>query len=283
MTSFDLMRPDRWASGVIFGSPHSGRDYPDWFVAQSGLGLDALRSSEDAFVDRLIASAPAHGAVALVARTPRAVVDLNRGCDEIDPVIIRDTPRRPLNQRTLSGLGVIPRVVSRGQVIRTRVMSRAEADALIDAHWRPYHAALTALIAQARARFGQAIVIDMHSMPSDSVSGLPGPRPDMVLGNRHGQSASAAVTDAVAAALGDQGWRVRRNTPFAGAYITQAYGCPARNVHVIQIEIDRGLYMDETAIAPHIGFAGFAARMDRAVARMAQIGPFRNRRPVAAE
>lgn len=266
-----LVRPDRWVSGVIFGSPHSGCVYPDWFLKDTRLPITALRSSEDAFVDRLIACAPEFGAVTLSAQVPRCIVDLNRGADEIDPLVVRGVPRHPLNQRTLAGLGVIPRVVSQGRPIHERPIERGEAERRIAAYWRPYHQALSALIAEARARFGQAILIDMHSMPHDALTHLHGTRPDMVLGNRHGLSAAARLSDAVAAAIEDEGWRIRRNSPFSGAYICSAYGRPGQNIHVMQLEIDRALYMDEATITPLPGFDDFAARIRRVIQKLATL------------
>ncbi|MGZ3215402.1 N-formylglutamate amidohydrolase [Paracoccus sp. T5] len=267
-----LTRPDSWLSGVIFASPHSGCDYPDWFLRETRLPVQLLRSSEDAFVDRLIAPAVAHGAVTLSARVPRCIVDLNRGVDEIDPLVVRGVPRHPLNQRTLAGLGVIPRVVSQGRVIHDRQIERTEAERRIESCWRPYHQALSGLIAEARARFGQAILIDMHSMPQDALAHLQGIRPEMVLGNRHGLSSAARVSDAVCAAVEAEGWRIRRNSPFSGAYICAAYGRPAQNVHVVQLEIDRSLYMEEATITPRPDFDLFAARIGRVIQRLAGLG-----------
>ncbi|MDB6178786.1 N-formylglutamate amidohydrolase [Paracoccus sp. Z330] len=267
-----LSRPDRWRSGVIFASPHSGCDYPDWFQQETNLPMHLLRSSEDAFVDKLIETAPDAGAVALSTTVPRCIVDLNRGCDEIDPLVVQGVPRHPLNQRTLAGLGVIPRVVSQGRTIHQRPMSRIEAERRINAYWRPYHQILTALISEARARFGQAILIDMHSMPHDALNHLQGRRPDMVLGNRHGLSASARVSNAVCDAVQAQGWTVRRNSPFSGAYICTAYGRPGHNIHVLQLEIDRSLYMDEVNITPRADFDDFSSRMARVVETLAGLG-----------
>ncbi|WP_282601899.1 N-formylglutamate amidohydrolase [Paracoccus sp. PARArs4] len=280
---FRLVRPAAWSSGVIFASPHSGCEYPEWFLADTNLSIDELRSSEDAFVDRFIEAAPHYGAVALSSPIPRSIVDLNRAADEIDPLLVRGVPRHPLNQRTMAGLGVIPRVVSQGRAIHRRQMERAEAERRIEACWRPYHQQLDALIREARARFGQAILIDMHSMPHDALSHLQGPRPDMVLGNRHGLSAAARISEAVCEAIEDEGWRIRRNSPFSGAYICSAYGRPAQNIHVVQLEIDRSLYMDEATITPRADFDGFAKRMERVVARLSTLGADRGNGQIAAE
>ncbi|MFV0301065.1 MAG: N-formylglutamate amidohydrolase [Paracoccus sp. (in: a-proteobacteria)] len=282
--AYRLTRPRHWHSGVIFGSPHSGRIYPDWFLNSSRLPLNLLRSSEDAFVDRMIACAPDQGAVAISACYPRAMVDLNRSADEIDPLVVRGAPRAPLNQRTMAGLGVIPRVVSQGRTIHHAPISRFEAERRLNTFWHPYHTALGALIDEARQRFGQAVLIDMHSMPHDALNHLTAPRPDIVLGNRHGASASARVTDAIAVACEAEGWRVRRNSPFSGAYIAATYGQPARNIHVVQLEIDRALYMDETTITPRPDISAFAARIARVIRRLSTLdcGGV-TRRPYAAE
>ncbi|MDM7459643.1 MAG: N-formylglutamate amidohydrolase [Paracoccus sp. (in: a-proteobacteria)] len=280
---FLLRRPADWRAGVIFASPHSGTHYPEWFLRNTRLPLSVLRSSEDAFVDRLVECAPDFGAPVLMSRIPRSIVDLNRGTDEIDPLVVRGAPRHPLNQRTLAGLGVIPRVVSQGRAIHARTIDRAEADRRIADYWHPYHQALAALMAEARSRFGRAVLIDMHSMPHDALSHLSGPRPDMVLGNRHGLSSSARILDAVSSALQAEGWRVRMNSPFSGAYICSAYGRPGQNVHVVQVEIDRALYMDEARITPRADFPQFAARMRRVIAKLSVLDAETPQQGIAAE
>ena len=280
---FDLVRPECWAGGVIFASPHSGRDYPAWFLSESVLDPHVLRSSEDAFIDRLIAPAAAAGAVTLAARVPRCIVDLNRGAHELDPAVVLGAAEGPADPRIRSGLGVIPRVVARGRAIRHGKLTSAEAARRIDRFWRPYHASLEALMAEAVARHGRAILIDVHSMPREALSHLPGPRPDIVLGDRNGASAAPWVTEGVQRALVAAGFGVRRNSPFAGAHVAAAYGRPRAGRHVVQVEIDRSLYMDEAAILPHSGYAGLAARLARVFAPLAKLSPTGDGMPVAAE
>lgn len=273
MKKFDLIRPVRWKTGVIIASPHSGHDYPDWFLSESRLSRHALRSSEDAFVDRLIATAPLAGAVMLAARVPRSLVDLNRSPDDIDPQAVYGARASALNPRTLAGLGVIPRVVGGGRSILRAPISLAEAQRRIREYWQPYHDAMQGLIAEARSEFGGAILIDMHSMPHDSMSGLSGPRPHMVMGDRHGSSASARVLAETEAAFAAEGFVMRRNSPFAGAYLASTYGRPAQNVHVVQVEIDRALYMNEIRIAPLPEFNVFEERIARAIKQLARMTP----------
>ncbi|MDM8167216.1 N-formylglutamate amidohydrolase [Roseovarius sp.] len=283
--AFQITHPERRTTSVVFASPHSGRDYPRSFLRQSALNEHAIRSSEDAFVDDLFESAPAHGAPLLCASVPRAYVDLNRSADELDPALIEGVRKAGHNPRVASGLGVVPRVVANGQVIYTGKISRAEADRRIETYWRPYHAALRLQLTEAQRQFGQAILIDCHSMPHeamDSVARSGVRRPDVVLGDRFGAAAGEQIVDRIEEAFYDAGLVVTRNTPFAGAYITQHYGRPSNGHHAVQIEIDRSLYMDEQSIRPNSRFRTFKRLLDGVIAEIAAIGrPVEQ--PLAAE
>lgn len=286
MTSaaFSVFQPDRRDTPVIFSSPHSGRDYPASLLERTLLDERAIRSSEDAFVDELFASAPRLGAPLIAARVPRAYIDLNRAADELDPALIEGVIRAPHNPRVNCGLGVIPRVVANGRPIYRGKIALREAQVRIERHWQPYHDALRKLIEESLTEFGEAVLIDCHSMPHEAIEAhaRPGqPRPEVVLGDRFGAAAGHDVVDAVEAAFAEAGLRVARNAPFAGAYIAQAYGRPSRGQHVVQIEIDRALYMDEGRILRRADFERFQAVIAGVVARIAGIG--RRSVPLAAE
>ncbi|MDX5349544.1 MAG: N-formylglutamate amidohydrolase [Paracoccaceae bacterium] len=266
-----LHRPARAVGPVIFASPHSGRDYPASFLAQALLDRAAIRSSEDAFVDQLFDCAPAIGAPLLAARVPRAYLDLNRAADELDPAVIEGIARAPHNPRVSSGLGVIPRVVAGGRAIYRGKLPLAEAESRLRRFWHPYHQALAALVEETRAAYGQTVLIDCHSMPHEAIEAhtRPGQRlPEVVLGDRYGVAAGREVMDRIEAAFAGAGLRVGRNAPFAGAYVAQAYGRPSRGVHVVQVEIDRALYMDEARIEPLAGFQAFRALIAGVVAEL---------------
>lgn len=271
--AYRLDRPVVAAGPMIFASPHSGRDYSQAFLAQAVLDRAAIRSSEDAFVDRLFDCAPGLGAPLLAAQVPRAYIDLNRAADELDPAVIDGIARAPHNPRVSSGLGVIPRVVAGGRPIYRGKLQLEEARARITRFWHPYHQALSALIEETRSAFGEAILIDCHSMPHEAIeahtrSGQP--RPEVVLGDRYGAAAGREVMDRVEAAFAAAGLRVGRNAPFAGAYMTQAYGRPSRGVHVVQVEIDRTLYMNEARVEPLPGFEAFRSLIAGVVAELVQ-------------
>ena len=282
--AFTLHLPDHRATPVVFSSPHSGRNYLKSFLSSSLLDAHTIRSSEDAFVDHLFDAAPRAGAPLIAARAPRAYIDLNRAADELDPAVIQGIDRAPHNPRISSGLGVIPRVVAGGRSIYRGKLSLVEADLRIRRFWHPYHVALKSLLDESLDQFGQAILIDCHSMPHEAIDSMSHPkgyRPDVVLGDRFGASARGDVMDRVEAAFAAAGLRVARNAPFAGAYIAQAYGRPSRNQHVVQVEIDRALYMDESRIEPRPDFDAFRALITGIIAEITGNQP--NQLPLAAE
>ena len=271
---YQVRRPEKRTSCVVFASPHSGCAYPSDMLDRSALGALALRSSEDAYVDKLFENTPAHGAVFLNALYPRAWVDLNRRSDELDPALIETVWARGLNARVLSGLGVIPRVVAGGRAIYSGKLTRAEADKRIAQVWQPYHLMLEALLRETKALFGQALLIDCHSMPREALKQVrtaKGMRPEIVIGDRYGASAGEGMVTAVEAAFRDEGFEVLRNVPFAGAYISQHYGRPLQKQHCIQVEIDRSIYMDETTLVPSKAYEDVRGALDRAARRIAHL------------
>lgn len=283
-SAYFLDMPDVRTTSVVVASPHSGRDYSAAFSTQTVLDSLSIRSSEDAYVDRLFERAPDLGAVFLRAGAPRAYLDLNRSCDELDPALIEGVRRVAHNPRVASGLGVIPRVVANGRAIYNGKISRAEADARIDGFWRPYHKALQRVMRENKTRFGEAILLDCHSMPHEAIASMTAgakQRPDIVIGDRFGASASGEIVERIEAAFSSAGFVVARNAPFAGAYITQAYGRPTQGYHAIQIEIDRALYMNEATIRPRDDFHAFRRLITGILAEIVEIG--QSRSALAAE
>ena len=246
----DILRgPD--LGPVIYASPHSGQVYRPEFLAASRLDPLTLRRSEDFCVDHLFAKAPMLGAPLLRAHFPRAYLEVNRQPYELDqgmfdaPLPAHCNTRSP---RVVGGLGTIARLVADGHEIYRQKLSFAEAETRIEQLYRPYHTALTGLLDEAKAEFGHALLIDCHSMPSIGGHGEQDSghrRPDFILGDRYGTSADPDIIQKIETCLTEQGFRVVRNNPYAGGFCTSHYGRPRQNVHAVQIEVNRALYMDE--------------------------------------
>ena len=262
---FRIARPARQSLPFVFASPHSGRVYPASLMAASRLDALTLRRSEDAFVDELFGGVTMLGAPLIAARFPRAYCDVNRSPAEIDPAMFSGPLEMAVDAptpRVTAGLGVIPRIVRDGAEIYRRKLDPTEARHRLDFLYRPYHAALAGLVQQTLAQFGVAVVVDCHSMPSAlSV-------PDIVLGDRFGAAAAAALTARAEQAFVDAGFSLARNAPYAGGYTTTLYGRRLENCHALQIEINRALYLNENSLARRGGFDAVQTRLTQALTKL---------------
>lgn len=272
---FDLDWPERPVAPCLLDSPHSGRAFPRDFLAMSRLDRTAIRRSEDAYVDQLCRAAAGGRLPVLSARFPRAWLDVNREPLELDPRMF--TGRLPEGANTRStrvagGLGTVPRIVSEKDDIYAGPIPVGEALKRIEQAYEPYHRALRGALDRLHERFGYAVLIDCHSMPSTQRGGAEG-RADMVLGDRHGTSCHPVLTDVVSALLREMGYRVARNKPYAGGFNTETYGAPGRGFHALQIEISRGLYMNEGTLAKTGGFTTLTADFARLVDRLVDAFP----------
>jgi len=249
--AFSVLEPSRQTAPMVVASPHSCARYPRDLIQASRLDESALRRSEDAHVDALFSGALNVGAPLLAAQFPRAYVDVNREAYELDPLMF-DAPLPPYavtrSPRVAAGLGSIPKVVAAGVDIYRRRLSFAEAAARLDACYKPYHAELRRLLSATRATFGVSLLVDAHSMPSVGLTCRDDPgfgQVDMVLGDNHGRAADCALVDAARVFLRRKGYAVAINDPYPGGFVTKSYGAPESGSHVLQVEVNRALYMDE--------------------------------------
>jgi len=279
--SWRLLAPAEQTAPVVFASPHSGRDYPPEFIAASRLNVVSLRGSEDAFIDEIFAAAPDFGAPLLCARFPRAYVDANREAFELDPAMFTDPLPDYVNTRSpriAAGLGTIARVVNDGEDIYHEPLRFEDALCRIEALYRPYHKALQGMLQATQERFGGCLLVDCHSMPSGQLApelgAGDGNKPaDMVLGDCFGTSSAPAVTDIAKAALEASGFTVALNKPYAGGFTTRHYGRPREGVHVLQVEINRALYMDEKLVRRGPGLPALKCRLGPLMRALADIDP----------
>jgi N-formylglutamate amidohydrolase len=247
---FHRIGPAEPTRPVILSVPHAGRAYSAQLLQSARVSPEVLEGLEDRLVDRLIWRAVAEGAVAIVAAAPRAEIDLNRDEREVDPQQVAPAPRATelmQTARTRGGLGLVPsRLAGFGNLWRGRI-SRDELNRRIETIHRPYHAALGAALAEARRRFGVAVLIDCHSMPPRP---QPGADASVVLGDRHGKTAASEVVAAAIGASRRRGFVTTCNHPYAGGHVIERHGRPASGVHALQVEIDRALYLDERLKEP---------------------------------
>ncbi len=250
------------ASPVVLSVPHAGRAYPLALRAALRVPIGAIALLEDRFVD-LVAKGARGTCSMLVQTCPRAWIDLNRSEDERDPRVDDGAPMRTPAQQSAklrSGLGLVPRRAAGATEIWRHRFSGAEIEHRIETAHRPYHAALASMLAAARARFGVAVVLDIHSMPPLSTRGQPA---RIVIGDRFGQSASGRLIACVEDAA--KGVRTALNSPYAGGHILDRHGAPAAGIHAVQVEFDRSLYLDAALMQPGPGLGATTALLRRIV------------------
>jgi N-formylglutamate amidohydrolase len=217
-----------------------------------------LESLEDRLVDRLVWRALSRGAAGIVATAPRAEIDLNRDEREIDPaMVVPPPPARSILQsaRTRGGLGLVPSRIGGAGSIWLHRLPDQELRRRIERIHRPYHEAVAEMLDRARERFGVAVLLDCHSMPPRE----PASAPRVVLGDRHGTTIGGDLLAAAVAAAEGRGCAVGLNVPYAGGYITARHGKPSHNIHALQLELDRSLYLDAQLREPGSGFDATAS------------------------
>ncbi len=233
-------------SPIVYAVPHAGRDYAAALLAQARVEAAILARLEDRFADRLADGLIMAGATVFIARTPRALIDLNRDERAFDPGMIADLPHGIQPQacaKARGGIGLVPRRIAGSAELWRAPLPYAELARRIETVHRPYHAALADALTAARARFGTALLIDLHSMPP--LGERHGDRPpDIVLGDRFGRSAAARITALVADVARSHGYHPAINTPYPGNYTLDRHGQPDRGIHALQIEVDRTVYLD---------------------------------------
>ncbi|MDO9415197.1 N-formylglutamate amidohydrolase [Pararhizobium sp.] len=270
---FEVREPDTQRIPFVFNSPHSGRLYTQLFLDQSRLDATAIRRSEDYYVDELFGSAVQLGAPLLLAHFPRAFLDVNREPYELDPRMFEGQlpPYANISSiRVAGGLGTVPRLVAENMEIYKNRLPVEQALGRIETIYKPYHDCLRKLIAKTHVRFGFAVLVDCHSMPGNIRGHGAANRSDFILGDRYGTSASADLSRAAVEILEEMGFSVSRNKPYAGGFITEHYGRPSRGLHALQIEINRGLYIDETTLKKKPQFDRLAADLGRFLAALSK-------------
>jgi N-formylglutamate amidohydrolase len=283
--AFTLEGPAEPLTPVLLSVPHAGRHYPAGLEALARLSVPQLMALEDRHADALTNRAIEAGHSGVIARVARAWIDLNRSEDDLDPAMIAGG-RRPQHRASLSakvrgGLGLIPARIAKGGDIWKALLSLSDIETRIEMVHRPYHRAVAEGLAERVARFGCAVLLDVHSMPSLPHSRNE-PPPHLVVGNLHGCAASSCFSNRILKEARQAGFRVTLNTPYAGGHILERQSAPNRQVHALQLEVDRSLYLCSQLSDPGPGLPAlqnFIRRIADALAEEALASAL----PIAAE
>mgnify|MGYP005831904973 CR=1 FL=1 len=262
---------------AIFNSPHSGCIYPKEFLDSTNLDIYDLRTSEDAFVGDLFFPTKLFNCLLMEAKFPRTFVDLNRSHLELDPNLISGDFRFDKTARNIAGMGVIPRISGNGKEIYSKTILVQDAKKRLENFYFPYHVFLNGLLMESKKRLGYAVLFDCHSMPSKLNLELSKSQnncnPDIILGDLNGNSCSSFITNKVKSIFEKYNFLVTKNHPFSGGYITKKYGDPSNNIHVIQIEINKKLYMDENTIERSNNYENLSIKLTSVIEELSNLYP----------
>lgn len=252
---------------LILDSPHSGNIYPRDFGFVCP--FRALRQAEDTHVDELIAMAPEHGATVISALFPRSYIDVNRAIDDIEPELLASPWPEPIHpsEKSFAGMGLVRRLCRPGMPMYDGRLSVAQVAWRIDRYYRPYHEQIAETFDSLSRQFGSVYHLNCHSMPTFGRD--PSARADFILGDRDGTTCDPDFTRYVAGFLKSLGYRVKLNDPYKGVELVRRYSNPSRGLHSLQLEIHRGLYMNEDTLEKHEGFASLKSHLTELIDRLA--------------
>lgn len=235
---------------VLLAVPHAGRVYPDALRRKMREPDFSMLRLEDRLVDLLAAEvARETGAPLIVARAPRAMIDLNRADDDMDWSMVMDSdPRKSANsranRRARGGLGLVPRrLTGIGEIWSERLTAAEVNDRIVGVH-EPYHRAVSDALSAIRRRWGAALLIDLHSMPPLRKLHPDDQPAEFVIGDRFGASCEGQLSAAALRYFGRNDRRAAHNRPYAGGYVLDRHGKPAVGIHALQLEVCRSLYLD---------------------------------------
>lgn len=270
---------------AIFNSPHSGCIYTKGFLDSTNVEIYDLRTSEDSFVGELFYSTKFFNCLLMEAKFPRTFIDLNRSHLELDPRLISGDFRFDKTARNMAGMGVIPRISGNGKEIYSKPIFAKDAIKRLESFYFPYHKHLYNLLLESKKRLGYAVLFDCHSMPSKLNLEFSNSKynndPDIILGDLNGTSCSSFLINEVKAIFEKHNFFVTKNHPFSGGYITKQYGNPSDAIHVIQIEINKKLYMNENSIKKNKNFENLRTKLTAVIEELSNLYPIRKK--IAAE
>ncbi len=270
---FSIFNEESLDFPVLVSVPHAGRDYAPAIHDNLAVPAASLVRLEDRYADRLVTGAVAAGFTTLVAREPRAWIDLNRGHRELDADMLSGVPRHQLpepSRKVRGGLGLVPRRLNGTGELWRRKWTWDDVRQRVDHSHAPYHSLVERTLDRMREKFGGAILLDVHSMPpltdenQDDV--------DIVIGDRFGRSSGSRYAELALAFCHQSGLRGQLNHPYAGGYILERHGRPDEDIHALQLEIDRRCYLDKALLEPGDGLPAMAVRVKELASLLANQG-----------
>lgn len=240
---FIIKRPTGKKTPIVLSVPHCGTSFPDEIIDHYDQELIKAPDDTDWFVHNLYEFLLNEGVTMIHARYSRWVIDLNR-----------DPESKPLYDDGRIITALTPTTDFFGNPIyRSSDLEpdEKEVNRRVSKYYDPYYAKIRELLDETKQEFGKALLWDAHSIRHFVPTIRKEVFPDMILGNNDGKTASQEIIQAALNGLQSGEFKVNHNTPFKGGYITRSFGDPQNNIHALQLEMNKILYMDDQELNYH--------------------------------
>ena len=254
------------AKPLIISSPHSGTLLDHNLLTKRDNDIYSFDSMQDMYVNEFSNGLNEFGFTVLQSDISRIVIDLNRSIKEIDPEQINNLPSDigiNLSDKVRAGIGLIALKDASGNNIYNKKLDWLEVKSRINNYYLPWHNILRNEINNLLAKFNRVLIIDMHSMPSDTIYN--NKLADFVIGNNFGNSSSALSKNILSRLIKSNGYTVSINDPYPGGYITKNYSSIDKNIQCIQLEIKKSLYMNEKNFTKNQNFDDFSLMLKQII------------------
>ncbi|WP_350290215.1 N-formylglutamate amidohydrolase [uncultured Croceitalea sp.] len=240
MKLYKITKPTTTPVPIIISVPHAGTKFPKTIKKHYNKRLQKHLDDTDWFVHKLYDFAPSLGITLIKANLSRWVIDLNRDPESVP--LYNDNRLITSNTPTTDFFG---NKIYKSQDLEP---NEDEKNRRLKEYYWPYYNKVEALITARKKQFGHVLLWDAHSIRHKVSTIQKEPFPDMILGNNDTKTANSVLIDAALSQLKSSNFNVNHNTPFKGGHITRYFGNPNNNIHTLQLEMNKILYMDDNEI-----------------------------------
>ena len=234
--SYNVIQPKAEKVPFVLSVPHRGTEFPDELKNNYVPELQKILDDTDFYLEKLYDFAPELGITTIYAKYSRWVIDLNR-----------DAGDKPLydDGRIITALCPTTDFFGRDvYAVKKFEPDDAEVKRRLENYYRPYHRKIDEIIDELKTEFGEVLFWDAHSIRRKVETIRCEPFPDFILGDDDGKTADRKFIEIVLEFLGKSDWQINHNDPFKGGFLTRTKGNPQNNVHALQLEMSKDLYMD---------------------------------------
>ncbi len=224
---------------IILSVPHSGIEIPDE-VKDTYLSAQLEKLDDtDWFVHDVYNFVSELGITIIHAKYSRWLIDLNR-----------DPESMPLynDGRIITGLCSTTDFFGKPIYKAAQDPTREEVERRLDLYYWTYYKKIEALLEERKREFGKVLLWDAHSIRHIVPTIRKEVFPDMILGNNDEQTADPNLIKIALDTLRQGPFQVNHNSPFKGGHITRYFGKPSKQVHALQLEMNKILYMNDEEI-----------------------------------